>query len=102
MNQERVARSLGASRFQAFMLVTLPQIRFTVATGAVLAFLTSFDEIVVSLFISGGDHSTLTRNMFNALRDQVDPTIAAISTLIVAVTSLLLVITQALPRAKPH
>jgi putative spermidine/putrescine transport system permease protein len=102
MNQERVARSLGASRFQAFVLVTLPQIRFTVATGAVLAFLTSFDEIVVSLFISGGDHSTLTRNMFNALRDQVDPTIAAISTLIVAVTSLLLVITQALPRAKPH
>jgi len=102
MNQERVARSLGASRLQAFMLVTLPQIRFTVATGAVLAFLTSFDEIVVSLFISGGEHSTLTRNMFNALRDQVDPTIAAISTLIVAVTSLLLVITQALPHNKPR
>jgi putative spermidine/putrescine transport system permease protein len=94
MNQELVARSLGASRPRAFLLVTLPQIRFTVATGAVLAFLTSFDEIVVSLFISGGDHSTLTRNMFNALRDQVDPTIAAISTIIVVITSLLLVATQ--------
>jgi putative spermidine/putrescine transport system permease protein len=97
MNQELVARSLGASRPRAFLLVTLPQIRFTVATGAVLAFLTSFDEIVVSLFISGGDNPTLTRNMFNALRDQVDPTIAAISTIIVVVTSLLLVATQLLP-----
>lgn len=94
MDQERVARSLGASPLRAFMLVTLPQIRFSVITGAVLAFLTSFDEIIVALFISGGDNSTLTRNMFNALRDQVDPTIAAISTLIVAVTSLLLAFTQ--------
>ncbi len=101
LNQERVARSLGASRAQAFLLVTLPQIRFSVVTGAVLAFLTSFDEIIVSLFISGGDNSTLTRNMFNALRDQVDPTIAAISTLIVLITSLLLVITQFVGREKP-
>jgi len=94
MDQELVARSLGASRIRAFLLVTLPQIKFSVVTGAVLAFLTSFDEIIVALFISGGANSTLTRNMFNALRDQVDPTIAAISTLIVAVTSLLLVFTQ--------
>jgi len=101
MNQERVARSLGASRPRAFLLITLPQIRFSVATGAVLAFLTSFDEIVVSLFISGGDHSTLTRNMFNALRDQVDPTIAAISTLIIVVTSGLLGVTQLMPRRPP-
>ena len=96
LNQERVARSLGASRWQAFRQVTLPQIRFSVITAAVLAFLTSFDEIIVSLFISGGDNATLTRNMFNALRDQVDPTIAAISTLIVAATSLLLAGTQLL------
>lgn len=94
LNQELVARSLGASRLRAFWLVTLPQIRFSVVTAAVLAFLTSFDEVVVSLFVSGGDHSTLTRNMFNALRDQVDPTIGAISTLIISVSSLLLVFTQ--------
>ena len=100
MNQERVARSLGASRTYAFLRVTLPQIRFSVITGAVLAFLTSFDEIVVSLFISGGENSTLTRNMFNSLRDQVDPTIAAISTLIVVVTSLLLVLTQFMGRQR--
>jgi putative spermidine/putrescine transport system permease protein len=94
MDQELVARSLGASRLRAFMMVTLPQIRFSVVTGAVLAFLTSFDEIIVSLFVSGGDNSTLTRNMFNALRDQVDPTIAAISTIIITATSLLLASTQ--------
>lgn len=94
LNQELVSRSLGASRIRTFMLVTFPQIRFAVLTGAVLAFLTSFDEIIVSLFISGGDYSTLTRNMFNALRDQVDPTIAAISTLIVIITSLVVVVTQ--------
>ena len=94
LNQEMVARSLGATRLQAFLQVTLPQIQFTVVTAAVLAFLTSFDEIIVSLFVSGGENSTLTRNMFNALRDQVDPTIAAISTLIIVVTSLLLVFTQ--------
>lgn len=98
LNQERVARSLGATRARAFLLVTLPQIRFSVVTGAVLSFLTSFDEIVVSLFISGGENSTLTRNMFNSLRDQVDPTIAAISTLIVVATSLLLAVTQFMGR----
>lgn len=93
-SQEKVARSLGASPLRAFFLVTLPQIRFAVFTGAVLAFLTSFDEIIVSLYVSGGDNSTLTRNMFNALRDQVEPTIAAISTIMVAITSVALALTQ--------
>jgi putative spermidine/putrescine transport system permease protein len=65
-----------------------------------LSFLTSFDEIIVALFVSGGDNSTLTRNMFNALRDQVDPTIAAISTLIVLITSVLLILTQYMGQAK--
>ncbi|SFU47718.1 putative spermidine/putrescine transport system permease protein [Polaromonas sp. YR568] len=101
LNQEMVARSLGASRFEAFRMVTFPQIRFSIFTGAVLAFLTSFDEIIVSLFVSGGDNSTLTRNMFNALRDQVDPTIAAISTLIVASTSLMLAVTQFIGKPGP-
>lgn len=56
LNQELVARSLGASRARAFWMVTLPQIRFSVLTAGVLAFLTSFDEVIVSLFVSGGDH----------------------------------------------
>lgn len=94
MNQERVARSLGASRPRAFFMVTVPQIKFAVITGAVLSFLTSFDEVIVAMFVSGGANSTLTRNMFNALRDQIDPTIAAISTIMIVITSALLAVSQ--------
>jgi len=88
------ARSLGASRARAFLTVTLPQIRFSVITAALLSFLTSFDEVVVAMFISGGDNSTLTRSMFNALRDQIDPTIASISTIMILITSGLMVLAQ--------
>ncbi|MEO1192969.1 MAG: ABC transporter permease [Pseudomonadota bacterium] len=94
MNQELVARSLGASRLWAFLTVTLPQIRFSIISGALLAFITSLDEVVVALFISGGENATLTRRMFNALRDQIDPTIAAISTLLIAISVMLLVLAQ--------
>lgn len=94
MNQEMAARSLGAPRWKAFLTVTLPQIRFAVVTSALLSFLTSFDEVVIAMFISGGDNPTLTRNMFNALRDQIDPTIASISTIMILVTSLLMALAQ--------
>ena len=98
-NQEMVARSLGASRARAFFGVTLPQIRFAMVSSALLAFLTSFDEVILALFVSGGANSTLTRNMFLALRDQIDPTIAAISTLMIVVTSVMLALSQWLGRA---
>ncbi|MGA3402903.1 MAG: ABC transporter permease [Acetobacteraceae bacterium] len=100
MNQELVARSLGASRLRAFLLVTLPQIRFAVLTAAVLSFLTGFDEVVIALFVSGGGNATLTRDMFNALRDQIDPTIAAISTVMIAVSSILLAAVQLFGRSR--
>ncbi len=100
MNQEMAARSLGASRLTAFMAITLPQIRFSVITAALLSFLTSFDEVIVALFVSGGDNSTLTRNMFNALRDQIDPTIAAISTIMIAISSGLLLVAQLLGKPR--
>jgi putative spermidine/putrescine transport system permease protein len=99
MSQEMVARSLGASRPRAFLLVTLPQIRLGIVTSALLSFLTSFDEVILAIFVSGGANSTLTRNMFNALRDQIDPTIAAISTMMVLVTSVLFAASQYFGRA---
>lgn len=99
MNQELAARSLGASRARAFLLVTLPQIRFSVITAALLAFLTSFDEVIVALFISGGENSTLTRKMFLALRDQIDPTIAAISTVMIVLTTAMLALSLFIRRA---
>ncbi len=94
------ARSLGAARALALLLVMLPQVPFAVATTGALLFLTTFDEVVVAMFISGGDNSTLTRTMFNALRDQVDPTIAAISTVMIVISSLLVVSSRVLGRSR--
>lgn len=91
---EMAARSLGASRLRAFFSVILPRIRFSIVTAAILSFLSSFDEVIISLFVSGGQNATLTREMFNALRDQIDPTIAAISTLMILVSSTLLILSQ--------
>jgi putative spermidine/putrescine transport system permease protein len=94
MAQEMAARSMGASRATAFLTVTLPQVRFAVLTGAFLAFITSLDEVVVAMFVSGGENATITRRMFNSLRDQIDPTIAAISTCLIALSVLALVAVQ--------
>ena len=96
MNQEKVARSLGASRPRAFVEITQPQIKYSLISASLISFLTSFDEIIISLFVSGGDNSTITRSMFLALRDQIDPTIAAISTVLIIISSGLLIISQLL------
>ena len=100
MNQEKVARSFGAGRFRAFREITLPQIKFSIISASLIAFLTSFDEIIISLFVAGGDNSTITRSMFLALRDQIDPTIAAISTILIIISSGLLIIVQLLGNNK--
>jgi putative spermidine/putrescine transport system permease protein len=94
MAQERVARSLGAPWLRAFWSITLPQIKLPVASGALLAFISSFDEVIVSFFISGGEMSTLPRRMFNALRDQIEPTIAAISTILVVLSVLTVLVLE--------
>ena len=100
LNQERVARSLGATRIKAFFMVTLPQIKFSVVTAGLLSFLTSFDEVIIAIFVSGGKNATLTKHMFAALRDFIDPTIAAISTIMVGVSTALLLATQFIGRRK--
>ncbi len=72
----------------------MPQIKFSVLTSALLSFLTSFDEVIVAIFVSGGTNATLTKHMFAALRDFIDPTIAAISTIMILVSTTLLLATQ--------
>lgn len=86
MSQEMVARSLGAGRVWAFLTVTLPQIKLSVMSGALFAFIIAFDEVVLAQFLSGGDNSTLTKVMFASVRDEIDPTIAAVSTILLFVT----------------
>ena len=99
MNQEMVARSLGASRPWAFLTVTLPQIKISVVSGALLAFITSLDEVIISLFIAGGDIRDIDPSacsMHCATRSI--PTIAAISTLLILMSVTLLGMSQFLQR----
>jgi putative spermidine/putrescine transport system permease protein len=90
--QEMVARSLGMNRFRSFFAVTLPQIKPSVISGMLFAFISALDETIVALFISGGDNQTLTKRMFTALRDEIDPTIASISSLLTAVSFILVML----------
>lgn len=87
---EQAARSLGATPWGAFRQVTLPLIRSGILVGALFAFITSFDELIVALFLSGSGAITLPRRMWDDLRFAIDPTIAAVSTLIILFTALLL------------
>ena len=94
LDQERVARSLGATRLKAFFVITLPQIKFSIVIAALSLLLSSFDEVIVAIFVSGGSNATLTKHMFAALRDFIGPTIAATSTIMIVVSTTLLLATQ--------
>jgi putative spermidine/putrescine transport system permease protein len=83
---EQAALSLGATPRATFFQVTLPLIQPGVLVGALFAFITSFDELVVALFLSGSGAVTLPRRMWDDLRFQIDPTIAAVSTLTIVLT----------------
>ncbi|WP_172291975.1 ABC transporter permease [Pseudoruegeria sp. HB172150] len=79
---ERAARSLGATPRQVFIHITLPILRPGLLISALFAFIQSFDETVVAIFISGRDAETLPRKMFDSIRQEADPVIAVISTLL--------------------
>src|SRR5258706_490174 len=90
-NLVRASLSLGANPVKTFFRITLPVIAPGVISGALFAFATSFDEVVVTLFLAGADQTTLPRQMFTGIRENISPTIAALATiLIVFSTGLLL------------
>lgn len=89
-NLMRAAASLGANRFVAFRTVMLPIIAPGVAAGAVLAFASSFDEVVMVLFIGGPDQRTLPRQMFLGMREHLDPTILAAAVVTILLSTILL------------
>lgn len=74
---ERAAGSLGASPARVFRHVTLPNIMPGVVTGAVFAFATSLDEVVLTLFVAGPNQRTLARQMFASIRENISPAVAA-------------------------
>jgi putative spermidine/putrescine transport system permease protein len=86
---EYAAMNLGATPWRTFWQVTLPIIRPGVLAGAVFAFISSFDELVVALFVSGTGAVTLPRKMWQSIRFEIDPTIAAVSTILIVLTSAL-------------
>jgi len=94
----RAAASLGAGPLRAFFSVQAPLILPGVLSGALFAFATSFDEVVVVLFLAAPDQRTIPRQMWSGLREQVSPTILAVATILVAISLALLTSLELLRR----
>lgn len=86
-NLVRASRSLGAPPLETFFRITLPLIAPGVIAGALFAFATSFDEVVVTLFLAGPSQATLPRQMFTGIRENITPVIAAVATLLTIFTT---------------
>jgi putative spermidine/putrescine transport system permease protein len=89
---EEAAVSLGASRLVAFLTVTAPSIKVSVVSAGLFAFLNSFDEVVVTLFLPGPRTKTLPVAMFDYVQHNIDPLPAAISTVLIAISLVVVLI----------
>ena len=98
MNLARAGAILGASPVTVFFRVTLPLILPGVASGMVFAFATSFDEVVVALLLAGPEQHTLPREMFTGVREQINPSITALASVLIVVSVALLVAMEGLRR----
>jgi len=94
----RAAASLGANPRTTFFRITMPLILPGVISGALFAFVTSFDEVVVVLFVAAHDQQTIPRQMWNGIREQISPTILAVATILVLISTLLLASIELLRR----
>ena len=94
----RAAASLGSTPINTFMKVTLPLIMPGVISGVLFAFVTSFDEVVVVLFLAGLDNTTIPIQMWIGLREQLSPTILAVATCLIILSTLILVTAELLRR----
>lgn len=94
----RAAASLGADPLTTFFKVQMPLIIPGVVSGALFAFITSFDEVVVVLFLGSAGQKTLPWQMFTGLREQISPTILAVATIMVAMSIILLTVLELLRR----
>ena len=94
----RAASSLGSNPFNTFMKITLPLILPGVISGGLFAFVTSFDEVVVVLFLAGLENTTIPVQMWTGLREQLSPTILAVATCLIILSTLILVTAELLRR----
>ncbi len=94
----KAATSLGSNPVNTFMKITLPLIMPGVISGALFAFVTSFDEVVVVLFLAGLENTTIPIQMWVGLREQISPTILAVATCLIILSTLILVTAELLRR----
>ena len=94
----RAAASLGSNPVNTFMKVTLPLITPGVISGALFAFVTSFDEVIVVLFLAGLENTTIPIQMWVGLREQLSPTILSVATCLIIMSTLILVSAELLIR----
>ena len=94
----RAAASLGANPTTTFRKITMPLILPGVISGALFAFVTSFDEVVVVLFVAAFDQQTIPRQMWNGIREQISPAILSVATILVIISVLLLATMELLRR----
>ena len=89
---KQASMSLGAGRVRTFFKVTLPMIRPGILTASLFAFIASFDELVGAMFICGVTAVTLPKQMWDGIRDEISPTIAAIAAMLIFLTVLLMLL----------
>lgn len=90
----RAAAGLGAKPTTAFFSITLPLIFPGLVTAAVFAFITSFDEVIVVTFIAGADQSTISRELWQGIREELSPIVLSVSTLMVTVSIFVLAVIE--------
>ena len=94
----KAAQSLGSGTSRTFFKIQMPLILPGVVSGALFAFITSFDEVVVVFFLAGFEQRTIPRQMWAGIREQISPTILAVATILVCVSILLLTTVELLRR----
>lgn len=101
-NLSRAASSLGADPVRTFFKVMLPMIAPGMISGGLFAFATSFDEVVVTLYLAGPEQATLPRVMFSGIRENISPTIAAAATVLILISVCMLLTLEWLRRRSEH
>ena len=94
----RAAANLGSQPVNTFMKVILPLVTPGVISGALFAFITSFDEVVIVLFLAGPEQRTIPLQMWSGIREQISPTILAVASLLVLISIVLLTVLELLRR----
>ena len=96
---DQAAATLGANRVQTLMRITVPLIRGGLVAAFLFAFITSFDELTVAIFVSGGVKTTLPKQMWDDMILQLNPTLASVSVVVFVIVMALLLIAERLRRS---